>query len=397
MKRLYGLAVMTGLMLAAVPAMPVQAAKSVTPLIQGGCGESCDDYSRIAVSNVSNYVNVRSAASTDGNAVGKIYNNAAATILETVEGEGGSWYKIQSGAVTGYIKAEYFLTGDAAAARAAEAGKPYAKVSVDSTLRLREGASTDSNVLELLSSGTKYPVIGEQDNFYQIKVNDNLSGYVSKDYVRTEVDLPTAVAETGTAQSQEQPSGQSGESRAAQSGQAQDAPREAAQAEAPAAPAQTTEVKTQPGETAQVSQSAGAQARQQRESNEDEEEEKSRSSASGADIVAYAKKFIGNPYVYGGTSLTDGCDCSGFTMKVLAHFGISTGRSSRDQADRGKSVPVSEVQPGDLLFYGSGDYINHVALYIGNGQIVHASTPATGIKISNYDYRTPTRAVTFLR
>ena len=106
-------------------------------------------------------------------------------------------------------------------------------------------------------------------------------------------------------------------------------------------------------------------------------------------IVDFARQFEGNPYVYGGTSLTSGADCSGFTQSVFAHFGISTGRSSRDQAARGKSIPVSDAKPGDLLFYASGDYINHVAIYIGGGQVIHASNPRTGIKISNVSYRTP--------
>ena len=113
-------------------------------------------------------------------------------------------------------------------------------------------------------------------------------------------------------------------------------------------------------------------------------------------VVNYAMQFLGNPYVYGGTSLTEGADCSGFTMKVFEHFGISTGRSSRDQAAKGKEIPIDSVQPGDLLFYASGDYINHVALYIGGGQIIHASTPKNGIMITTAYYRTPYKAVTFL-
>ena len=113
-------------------------------------------------------------------------------------------------------------------------------------------------------------------------------------------------------------------------------------------------------------------------------------------IVAYAKQFLGNPYVYGGTSLTDGADCSGFTMRIYEHFGINTGRTSRDQAAKGKQIPIDSVQPGDLLFYASGDYINHVAMYIGGGQIIHASTSKTGIIISTAYYRTPYKAVTFL-
>jgi cell wall-associated NlpC family hydrolase len=95
--------------------------------------------------------------------------------------------------------------------------------------------------------------------------------------------------------------------------------------------------------------------------------------------VAYAKQFLGNPYVYGGTSLTNGTDCSGFTQGVFAHFGITTGRSSRDQAANGRTISVSSAQPGDLLFYSSGNYINHVAIYIGNGQIIHAASKKSGI------------------
>ena len=113
-------------------------------------------------------------------------------------------------------------------------------------------------------------------------------------------------------------------------------------------------------------------------------------------IVAYAKQFLGNPYVYGGTSLTNGADCSGFTMRIFEHFGVSTGRTSRDQASNGKQISLSEIQPGDLLFYASGKTINHVALYIGDGKIIHASTSKTGIIISNAYYRTPAKAVTFL-
>ncbi len=119
-------------------------------------------------------------------------------------------------------------------------------------------------------------------------------------------------------------------------------------------------------------------------------------SATRTAIVAYAKQFLGNPYVYGGTSLTNGADCSGFTQSVFAHFGITTGRSSRDQAAKGKEISMSAIQPGDLLFYASGSYINHVAIYIGDGQIIHSSNPTTGITITKYNYRTPCKAVTFL-
>lgn len=108
------------------------------------------------------------------------------------------------------------------------------------------------------------------------------------------------------------------------------------------------------------------------------------------DLIEYAKQFLGNPYVYGGTSLTNGTDCSGFTMRIFQKFGYSLSRTSREQAYDGRRVSLSDIQPGDLLFYSRGGTIGHVAIYIGNGQIIHASTEKTGIIISNAYYTTPT-------
>lgn len=105
-------------------------------------------------------------------------------------------------------------------------------------------------------------------------------------------------------------------------------------------------------------------------------------SAKGQEIANFACQFVGNPYVPGGTSLTEGADCSGFTMAVYNNFGLSLPRSSYAQAGYGREVSYSEAQPGDIIYYGG-----HVGIYIGNGLIVHASTQATGIKISNALYR----------
>lgn len=107
-------------------------------------------------------------------------------------------------------------------------------------------------------------------------------------------------------------------------------------------------------------------------------------------VVNYALKFLGNPYVWGGTSLTNGADCSGFTMSVYKNFGISLPHYSGSQAQMGTAVKSSEMRPGDLIFYGnSSGKINHVAMYIGNGQVVHAASRKSGIKISSWNYRTP--------
>ena len=115
-------------------------------------------------------------------------------------------------------------------------------------------------------------------------------------------------------------------------------------------------------------------------------------------IVDYALQFVGNPYVWGGTSLTNGADCSGFTQSVLADNGISVNRTAGQQSQGGTSVSLDNIQPGDLLFYeGSGDYgIGHVTMYIGNGQVVHASSSTTGIIVSDMDYRTPVSAKSYI-
>ncbi len=114
------------------------------------------------------------------------------------------------------------------------------------------------------------------------------------------------------------------------------------------------------------------------------------------DVCQYAKEFLGNPYVWGGTSLTKGADCSGFVLSVFKKYGISLPHSSVAQAGSGTAIKVSEAQPGDLIFYGNGKRINHVAIYIGGGQVIHASNPKTGIRISNVSYRSPVKAVRVL-
>lgn len=112
-------------------------------------------------------------------------------------------------------------------------------------------------------------------------------------------------------------------------------------------------------------------------------------------IVDFALQFVGNPYVYGGTSLTNGADCSGFVMSVFAEFGYELPRVAAAQCSASEKKSIADIEVGDLVFYGEG-CIDHVALYIGDGKIVHASTAATGIKVSDYDYRAPAAVGSFV-
>ena len=118
--------------------------------------------------------------------------------------------------------------------------------------------------------------------------------------------------------------------------------------------------------------------------------------SNGQAVVNYAAQFVGNPYVWGGTSLTNGADCSGFVQSVYQNFGVSLPRVAADQAQAGTKIAVEEAQPGDLIFYADGGSIYHVVLYIGNGQVVHASSAATGIKVSNVYWENAVWAVRVL-
>ncbi|MGL5437779.1 MAG: NlpC/P60 family protein [Lachnospiraceae bacterium] len=356
------------------------------------------DFENIAVSQVTGYVNIRTQPTTSSDIVGKIYNNCAATIEETVEGEGGSWYKIKSGTVEGYIKAQYFITGEQAEQLAQQIGKEFATINTES-LRLRERPDLNSNTLTLLSKGARYVVLAEEDDFYKVEVDADLEGYIAKSYCTTTIEFDQAVSLAEERQQQAEETQRKQEADAAIA-----ALEQAKKSDGSTGGSTELIIETNP-EKSNNDQKASAPtpAASQSESGDSSTQNSPAGSGSTAvnsatrtAIVAYAKQFLGNPYVYGGTSLTNGADCSGFTQSIFANFGLSIGRSSRDQAEKGKEISVDSVQPGDLLFYASGDYINHVAIYIGNGQVIHASNSTTGIIISPSNYRSPSKAVTFL-
>lgn len=328
-------------------------------------------YDSIAMSQVDNYVNVRSIPSTDGEIVGKIYNNCAATIVGTE----GDWYKIESGNVSGYIKSEYFVTGEAAKAVAIQCGYVNATVTTE-TLNVRDGQGTDNKLLTQLPEGGVFDVIEYGDGWVYLNVDEDIQGWVSMDYVDIDVKFDTAITlEEEQAKLEE-------ERRRAE---------EAAEAERIANEARKAEEQRKQQQAAQQKKTQSQTSTQQAVS---DTYDTSTSAAIRNAVVAYALQFVGNPYVYGGSSLTNGTDCSGFTMSVYAKFGYSLPHQSGSQSNCGTRVSLDSLLPGDLLFYSNGGSgIGHVALYIGNGQVVHASTPSTGIKISSANYRTPICAV----
>lgn len=333
--------------------------------------EPASIYDTIAISQVSDYVNVRSLPSTDSEIVGKIYNNCAATIL-SVEGE---WYKIESGSVTGYIKSEYFITGDQAEALAVSVGHVIATVNT-MTLNVRESQGTDCKILTQLPQGGEFTVIEQTDQWVKLAVDSDVEGWVSKEFVDIRVDFDTAI------------SIQEEQDKLAKEAAAKKAAEEAA---AKAAAAQAAA--TQAAQKAATAKQQAEEAQATTQSSVSDAVDTSSSAALREAVVAYALQFVGNPYVYGGNSLTEGTDCSGFTKLIYEHFGYSLNRISADQAYNGTEVSLDELLPGDLLLYkNGGSSIGHVALYIGNGQVVHASTSKTGIIVSNAFYRTPVAA-----
>lgn len=341
-------------------------------------------YDTIAISQVDNYVNVRSAASTESEVIGKIYNNCAATIIEN----DGEWYKIQSGNVEGYINARYFVTGEAAKQKAIEIGKVFATVTTV-TLNVREGQGTETACLTQLPEGGVFDVEEYGDGWVLLNVDEDVKGWVSQDYVDISVKFDTAVTlEEEQAMLAEQQRLAEEAARAEAAARAAQAEAEAQAAAAARAAAQAAaQVDNTPDYSEDTSSSGG-------EEYYDDSNSSSYASPTRDAVVAYALQFVGNPYVYGGSSLTNGTDCSGFTMSVYAHFGVGLPHSSSSQSGCGVAVSLDSLQPGDLLFYSNGGSgsIGHVALYIGGGQIVHASTSNTGIIVSNAFYRTPVAA-----
>lgn len=306
------------------------------------------------VAQVTNYVNVRSMPSEEGEILGKLYNDSIGTVIA----EEGEWLKINSGNVEGFVKAEFVLRGEEGRAKAEEVGTRLAKVTA-TTLRVRQEATTESDTLGLVPVEKILPVTEEVEGWAKVS-DEGVEGYVSTEF--TELYTENSYAESR--EEEEARLRLEEEQR-----QAEEAARLAAEAAERA--------------SRESSQAASNKQSSQASSGTAPAPSVSSNSSMGQNIANYALQFVGNPYVYGGTSLTNGADCSGFIMSVYKNFGISLPRTSGEQGQSGTNVGgLGNAQPGDLVSYSG-----HIGIYIGGGQIVHASTAKTGIKVSNASYR----------
>lgn len=304
-----------------------------------------DEYSSFAIADVSNYVNVRSTPGTDGKIVGKMYDGSVAEIVSSI-GEGDeTWFQIISGSVEGYIKAQYFIYGEDATAVIDEYVTHYAVVNAD-RLNVRKEPTTESSRIGYLNNGEKVKILEQEEGWHKVQYTDSSVGYVSADYV-------TVIEEYTHAKSLE-------EERAEQEAKKKAAAR-AAESE-----------KKSPENTAVTPPSTDYATNEELR----------------AAIVEYALQFVGDKYVSGGRSLASGTDCSGFTCYIYADFGYSISRTPQGQwSSNGRAISLDEIQPGDIVCYSSnGSKCTHVALYIGNGQIVHDANSKKGVCIAKIDY-----------
>lgn len=267
---------------------------------------------------------------------------------------------------------------------------------VDGSLNVRKGAGTDSKVVGKMSNHDACEILGKKDGWIKIK-SGKVKGYVKSGYllmgdaalVIAEKEVETvATVNTTTLRVREDTSTDS--AIVSLVGEGEDLVVEKIVDDW-----YKVEVDDQKGyisgDYVTISQKLPTA------SSVEELENGTGVSDTRVSLVQYALQFVGNRYVWGGTSLTNGIDCSGFTMQIYARYGISLPHHAASQPGYGTRISASDAQPGDLFFYGSGSTISHVGIYIGNGQIVHASNARTGIKISSAYYRTPICVARYLK
>ncbi len=308
--------------------------------------EEHNEYENLAIANVTyDFVNVRSGPGTDSVIVGKMYDGSVAEILDRCEEEDGLWFHVSSGNVEGFIKAEYFYY-DEGLIDVIDQYVTHSAVIKANVLNVRNEASLDGTVIGYLTAGEKAKVLEEDGEWIKVEYS-NKTGYIAAQYAMIEEDYITAKSLEEERLELEEKKKKEQRERAAQLAKVQEDVTVAVNAAA-------------------ANYSSNPELRQA--------------------IVNYAMQFVGNRYVMGGQSLAGGTDCSGFTCYVYRAFGYGLSRTPSGQlATAGRSISLAEVQPGDIICYGYGG-CSHVAMYIGNGQIVHEANSRLGCVVSGINF-----------
>lgn len=292
-------------------------------------------FKNVGIANVDTNLLIRSGAGEDYKIIGKLPKNAGCEVIEV--GDNG-WSKISAetstGTINGYVKSEFLITGAEATQKAREVGSYVATATTDG-LNVREKANTNSDRIDQIAKGEELLVVDSK------VITDDPE---HKIWIEVSLDSDTEEGSVGYVAKE------------------------------------FVELSFELPRALSMQEIAyGAGVSQTR-----------------INLINLAKDHLGESYVWGGTTLGGGVDCSGFTQALYRKMGYSIPRTSRSQAVSGNKVSASELKPGDLVFYGSSSYINHVAMYIGNGQVIHASNRRDGIKISNMYYRSPVKCVRYI-
>ena len=310
------------------------------------------EYSNLAIANVKNYVNVRSTPDTNGEVVGKMYDDSVAQIISVV-GEGEEeWFQVVSGSVEGYIKSEYFIYGDAAAEVIDDYVTRYAVVKAD-RLNIREEPDVAAKRIGYMDNGEKGKLVELGDEWVKVLYTEGNEGYVARQYVAIEEQF--VYAKSIEEEEQER--------------QAQLILAQRGQESEDIAPENTAMQPTAVQLTASPVDYTNA-------------------SELRSGIVDYAMQYLGNRYISGGRSLEGGTDCSGFTCYTYAAFGYSLSRTPQGQwGSNGRTVTLEEAQPGDIVCYASGgEKCIHVGIYLGNGKVIHSANSRRGVVINDIYY-----------